>query len=121
MKDFRNLMVWRKAHELTLSAYKATTAFPKNEQFGLTSQIRRAANSIPANIAEGCGRGSDADFARFLQMAIGSASEFEYHLLLALDLNFISDAEHQSLSRRVIEIRKMLTNLVQKLKLTADN
>jgi len=120
MKDFRDLLVWRKVHELTLSAYKTTAVFPKIERFALTAQIRRVANSIPANIAEGCGRGSDADFARFLQMAIGSASELEYHLLLACDLNFISKVEHQNLSRRLIEIKKMLTYLVQKLKLTAD-
>ena len=116
MKDFRNLHVWRKAHELALSAYKATAVFPKHEQFVLTAQIRRAAISIPANIAEGCGRRSDTDFARFLQMAVGSANELEYHLLLACDLQFVSQTQHQSLSRQLIEIRRMLTGLIQKLK-----
>ena len=118
MKDFRNLEVCHRAHEFTLLAYQATVVFPKNEQFGLTSQIRRAAISIPANIAEGCGRGSDADFARFLQIAAGSANELEYHLLLACDLNFVPKTEHQNLSKRLIEIKKMLSGLIQKL--TAD-
>ncbi|MBI3935459.1 MAG: four helix bundle protein [Betaproteobacteria bacterium] len=116
MQDFRGLRVWRKAHEFVLSAYRVTAAFPREEQFALTSQIRRAATSIPANIAEGCGRGSDADFGRFLQMAIGSANELEYHLLLACDLDFISRSEHQSLAKKLIEIRKMLTSLTQKLR-----
>lgn len=115
MKDFRNLRVWRNAHELVLQVYRATGEFPKREQFALTSQIRRAANSVPANIAEGCGRSSDADFARFLRIAIGSASELEYHLLLAHDLNYFSKTEHQSLSKRLVEIKKMLTSLVRKL------
>ena len=83
MKDFRQLKVWDKSHELALSIYRATKDFPKEELYGLTSQIRRASMSIPTNIAEGCGRNTDADFARFLQMAMGSASETEYHLLLA--------------------------------------
>jgi len=83
MKDFRELKVWEKAHQLTLEVYKATTIFPKDELYGLTSQIRRACASIPANIAEGCGRRGDAEFARFLGIAMGSASELDYHLLLA--------------------------------------
>lgn len=87
MKDFRTLKVWSKAHELTLLVYKQTKTFPKEELFGLTSQIRRACSSIPANIAEGCGKGSDADFSRFLQIAFGSANELEYHFILARDLN----------------------------------
>ena len=83
MRNFRELRVWEKAHELTLQTYETTQAFPKNEIFGLTNQTRRASVSIPANIAEGCGRGSDADLARFLQISMGSASELEYQLLLA--------------------------------------
>jgi four helix bundle protein len=77
MKDFRELKVWQKSHQLTLDIYKATAPFPKDEQYGITSQIRRAAASVAANIAEGCCRGTDADFARFLQIAISSASELE--------------------------------------------
>jgi four helix bundle protein len=89
MKSFRGLKVWHSAHQLTLAVYKATAKFPKEELYALTSQMRRAASSIPANIAEGCGRGTDADFGRFLQIALGSASELEYHLLLAFDLKLL--------------------------------
>ena len=81
MKDFRSLLVWQKYRELTLQIYNETKSFPKEELFGLTSQIRRACSSIPANIAEGCGRGTDGDFQRFLQIAFGSASEVDYHLV----------------------------------------
>lgn len=116
MKNFRDLRVWRKAHELVLQAYQLTANFPKNEQFGLTSQIRRAATSIPANIAEGCGRRSDADFARFLQVAMGSACELEYHFLLACDLGFVTQTEYQKFSKQLIETKKMLSGLIQKLK-----
>ncbi len=89
MKDFRHLKVWQKSHELTLAVYKATSLFPPDELYGLRSQIRRSCASIPANIAEGCGRNADGDFARFLQIAMGSASELEYHLLLVRDLNLL--------------------------------
>jgi len=116
MQDYRKLRVWRRAHEYVLCAYRATAAFPKEEQYGLMTQVRRAAVSIPANIAEGCGRGSDADFARFLQMAIGSTNEIEYHLRLASDLEFIPKSEHQGLEKQLIEIRKMLSSLMQSLR-----
>lgn len=92
--------------------------FPKEELYGLTSQIRRACASIPANVAEGCGRGSDAEFARFLQIAMGSASELEYHLLLARDLNLLNSSDYNQLAREVTEVKRMLTSLIQKL--TAD-
>ncbi len=95
MKDFKSLKAWGKAHELTLRIYNATKSFPKDELFGLTSQLRRAGASIPANIAEGCGRNGDAELARFLSIAAGSASEVEYHLLLAHDLNYLSHAEYE--------------------------
>ena len=85
MKDFRQLKVWEKAHHLALEVYKTTATFPKEEIYGLTSQLRRASVSIPTNIAEGCGRNTNADFARFLQIAMGSASETEYELILAHD------------------------------------
>ncbi len=90
MKDFRQLKVWKKAHQLALAVYKATKGFPKEELYGLTSQIRRASMSIPTNIAEDCGQNTDAQFARFLQIAMGSASETEYLLLLSHDLGFLS-------------------------------
>lgn len=115
MKDFRELKVWQKAHGLTLAVYKVTTLFPREELYGLTSQTRRACASIPANIAEGCGRSGDAELARFLHIAMGSASELEYHLLLARDLSFVSGAHHERLSADLIEVKRMLTSLIQKL------
>ena len=89
MRDFRKIKAWEKAHELTLAIYAATLSFPKDELYGLTSQMRRSASSIPTNIAEGCGRDSEADFARFLQIAIGSTTELEYQILLSRDLKLI--------------------------------
>ncbi len=116
MKDFRKLKVWEKAHELALATYKATIPFPSSELYGLTSQIRRAASSIPANIAEGAGLGSDAELARYLQIALGSASELEYHLLLARDLELLGKQTYQDLHSQTTEIKRMLTALIQKLK-----
>ena len=116
MEDFKDLRVWAKAHELTLAVYQTTRAFPKEERYGLTSQLRRASGSIGANIAEGCGRRSDAEMRRFVQIARGSANEVEYHLLLAKDLNFLTADEHGDLEAKVLEIQRMLTSLVQSLK-----
>jgi len=116
LKGFRELKVWEKSHLLTLAVYQATSAFPKSELYGITSQIRRASASIPANIAEGCGRGSDLDFARFLQIAMGSASELEYHLLLAGDLGMLNDAACQQLGNEIVEVKRMLTSFIHKLK-----
>ena len=116
MKNFRELKVWQKAHSLTLDVYKATGQYPKNEQFGLTSQTRRAAASIPANIAEGCGRSGDAELGRFLNIAMGSASELEYHLLLGHDLEILAEQDYQKLNNDVIEIKRMLTGFIKKLR-----
>jgi four helix bundle protein len=116
MKDFKDLMVWQKSHQLTLAVYRATMGYPKHELFGLTSQTRRCSVSIPANIAEGCGRGSDADFARFLQIAMGSSSELEYHLFLAKDLGFLNEAVYAGLNLEVTAVKRMLTALLKKLK-----
>jgi len=116
VQDFRQLVVWQKAHELTLAVYRATREFPREELYGLTSQTRRASASVPANIAEGCGMGSDKLFSRHLQIALGSASELEYHLLLAHDLNLLSKSAHDRLSARTREVKKMLTSLAQKLR-----
>jgi four helix bundle protein len=116
MKDFRQLKVWEKAHRLTLDVDKATMVFPKDELYGLTSQLRRSSSSIAANIAEGCGRKGDAEFTRFLQIGMGSASETEYHLLLARDLGFLSDEEHQSLNSKVVETKRMLATLLKTLR-----
>ena len=115
MRDFRDLKVWERSHHLTLAIYKRTASFPKQEQYGLTVQLRRCSASIPANIAEGCGRSGNAELARFLRIAMGSASELEYHLLLAHDLNFLSTSDYTPLTHDVVEIKKMLTSYVQKL------
>jgi four helix bundle protein len=116
VKDFSQLKVWQKAHEMTLAVYQVTAAFPREEQYGLTRQLRRCSSSIPANLAEGCGRNGDAEFARFCSIAMGSASELEYHLLLAKDLKMIKPEDHGVLSQRATELKRMLTGLLQKLK-----
>ena len=115
MKDSRTLNVWQKSHQLTVLIYETTKSFPRDELFGLTSQIRRACSSVPANIAEGCGRASNADFSRFLQIAFGSANELDYHLLLARDLNFLNDDGYQPLYEKVMEIKRMLATLIRKV------
>jgi four helix bundle protein len=117
MKDFRTLAVWQKSHELALAIYKETKSFPKDELFGLTSQIRRASSSVSANIAEGCGRSTDADFSRFLQIAFGSVSELDCHLLLARDLDLLNTTAYESIYARVLEIRRMLSALIRKINL----
>ncbi|TKB73905.1 MAG: four helix bundle protein [Nitrospira sp.] len=116
MRDFRQLKVWEKAHKLTLAIYHATATFPQDELFGLTSQLRRAAVSIPANIAEGCGRSSEPELARFLRIALGSASELEYHIILSTDLCYLNKTVSQPLFKQVTEVKRMLTSLIQKLK-----
>ena len=109
-------MVWEKGHRLTLFIYSESYGFPKEEMYGLTSQIRRASSSIPINIAEGCGRGSDADFARFLQIAFGSASETEYLLLLCHELKYLSEGQYVELNILVQEIKKMLAKLMSTIR-----
>jgi four helix bundle protein len=116
VQDFRKLKVWSKAHVLTLDVYRASMSFPRDEIYGLTSQMRRASVSIGANIAEGACRRGDVDFARFLQMAAGSASEVEYHLLLARDLSLLEDSDYQRLSEEAVEVKRMLASLMQKLR-----
>ena len=116
MKDFRNLKVWEKSHNLVLDIYNITKVFPKVELYGLTSQIRRAAISIPTNISEGCGRSNGKDFARFMQIAMGSASELEYLIFLSSELKLIENPIYSDLNLKVIEIKKMLISLMQKLR-----
>lgn len=116
LKDFRKLKVWEKSHQLALSVYQATASFPDHERYGLTSQLRRAVVSIPTNIAEGYGRGGDAEFARFLQIASGSAAELQYQILLANELNFLDAENFERLNNDVVEVKKMLNALIQKLK-----
>ena len=116
MQSFRNLKVWEKAHAITLEIYRASRSFPKDELYGLTSQMRRASASIGANIAEGSCRKGDCEFGRFLQIAMGSASELEYHLLLARDLNLLQLLDYERLSGGIVEVKCMLASLIRSLK-----
>jgi four helix bundle protein len=118
MQDFRKLMVWQKSHALVLETYRVTADFPQAELYGLTSQIRRASASIPANIAEGCGRSGNAELGRFLQIAMGSASELHYHFILAHDLGYLTEAHYQSVEGHTIEVKQMLSSLLQKTRST---
>jgi four helix bundle protein len=108
MRNFRDLSIWLKSHLLTLNIYSSTKTYPKEELFGLVSQMRRSSSSIPTNIAEGCGRNTNPDFKRFLTIAAGSASELEYQLILSKDLKLISDSKFKELENEVTEIRKMI-------------
>lgn len=121
MQDFRNLKVWRTAHAMTLDAYDITRGFPKDELFGLTSQIRRACASIGANLAEGCGRKTDADAARLFQVAMDSASEVQYHFLLAHDLELMNHENYIRLNRQVLEVKRMLASLLVKVRASASS
>jgi four helix bundle protein len=116
VKNFRELKVWEKAHKLVIKVYGLTKKFPKEEVYGLTSQIRRSCTSIPTNIAEGCGRDSQLELTRFLVIAMGSANELEYLLLLANDLRLMEDGEHKVISNDLIEVKKMLSSFINKLK-----
>jgi four helix bundle protein len=116
MKNYRELQIWQRSHGLTLSLYHATKSFPRDEVFALTNQMRRACVSIPANIAEGCGREGDAELKRFLAIALGSACELDYHVLLASDLGHLDDAASRCLAAEIMEIRRMFGSFLQKLK-----
>jgi four helix bundle protein len=116
MRDFRGLKVWGKSHGLTLRIYELTSQFPREEIYGLTNQIRRACASIPTNIAEGCGRKSPADFARFLQIAMGSASETEYLILLAHDLKYLNASQSAELIDTIVSVKKMLTGFLRNIR-----
>ncbi len=120
MQDFKKLQVWEKSHNLTLEIYKLTSKFPREEIYGLTSQIRRACASVPTNIAEGCGRESSADFARFLQIAMGSASETEYLILLAHELKYLTVDQYTKLIGAIIPIKKMLINLQKSIRIKSQ-
>ena len=116
MRDFKKYNVWELSHTFTLKVYELTKEFPANEIYGISSQIKRASVSIPTNISEGCGRESDPDFNRFLSIALGSACEVEYLLLLAKDLNFMSTDLHKQLDTDINLIKKKIFSLKQKLK-----
>ena len=114
MRDFRNYKVWEKAHQLTLAVYAATSSFPE-ELYGLGDQMRRSCISVPANIAEGCGRDTDADLARSLQVSARSAKELEYQLLIARDLGLLESSKHAMLDVEINEVRRMLATLTNRL------
>jgi four helix bundle protein len=113
--DFHQLLVWQKAHRLTLAVYRATSTFPKQEMFGLTSQMRRASSSIPANIAEGTARGGDREFLGFLRIAVGSAAELEYYTLLAHELNYVSEDDNNLICNLTSEVKRMLHRLLDRI------
>ncbi len=120
MKNFRNIKAWHRAHELTLEIYKISKSFPKEELYGLTSQIRCAVTSIPTNIAEGCGRSTDVELARFIDIALGSASEVEYHLLLVCDLGYITVEDYEALSAEIVGTKRMLTIFAKTVRRTTN-
>ncbi len=115
MEDFKDLVVWQKSHQLALDVHQRTHFFPREELFGLTGQMRRSASSIPANLAEGCGRRSDGELLRFVQIARGSASELEYHLLFARDVGLLKADEFGDFDLRTQEVQRMLASLAQRL------
>jgi four helix bundle protein len=112
MQDFRNLKVWQKAHALTLAVYKVTSAFPNDERFGLTIQLRRTAAAIPIALVDACGREGNLEFRKTLYLAMSSSSQLEYQLLLAHDLAYLPDPEHTRLTADVVEVKRMITGLI---------
>ena len=115
MQDFRRLQVWQKAHALAIDVFRVTGAFPRRVGVPLVNQLRRAALSVPANIAEGAGKATSAEFHRFLQIAMGSASEAEYHLLVARDLGALNNELFDDLCHRMVEVRRMLVGLAKRV------
>ena len=116
MQNFKDLKVWEKAHLFTLSIYNVTKSFPREEIYSLTNQLRRAASSIPANIAEGCGKNSKADLANFLNISLGSANEAEYFLILSKDLNYLPLLLFNELDDTINQIKAILISLIQKVR-----
>lgn len=116
MQNYKDLLVWQKAHTFTLKVYKAVAKFPKEEVYALTSQLKRASYSIPSNIAEGCGRSTQNDLARFLNISLGSANEVDYFILLSLELNYLEKEEADELSSSINEIKAMLISLIQRVR-----
>jgi four helix bundle protein len=118
MRNYEELRCWKAAHTLTLNVYRETSKFPSDERLGLSAQIRRACVSIGSNIAEGAGRSTDADFARFLDIAIGSCSEVHYQLRISADLNYIHQSTFESLGDNANHVRRSLFNLTTALRQT---
>jgi four helix bundle protein len=115
LRNYRDLQVWDKAHKLTLDLYRVSREFPREETYGITSQLRRAAVSVGANLAEGCGRRTSNELARFVKIAMGSASELDYHLLLCRDLGFMNEGDFTRTSSDLTEVRKMLTSFLNRV------
>src|SRR5688500_15697431 len=115
MRNFQELSIWQRSHALTLKIYHYSQTFPKEEVYGLISQMRRSSASIPTNIAEGCGRNSNAEMKRFLIIATGSASELEYLLILSKDLQYLSETSCKELQTELIEVRKMIYAFIKYL------
>jgi four helix bundle protein len=116
MRNFKDLEVWEEAHKIALTIYKLTKNFPKEEVYGITSQLRRSGLSVPTNIAEGCGRGSQAELKRFCDIVMGSASEVEYLLLFCRDLGLIEESSYSEINEQLITLKKRLNAFIQKLK-----
>lgn len=116
MQNFKDLLIWQEAHQLTLKIYESSKSFPKEETFGITSQLRRAAVSISCNVAEGCGRYTAKDFANFLQIALGSTNETDYLTLLAKDLSYLSEDQYFNLQEQLNKVRAMNINLIEKVR-----
>lgn len=117
MQNYKELQVWKKSHEITLEIYKITKVFPKEELFGLVSQLRRSSVSVPTNIAEGSGRFTQKDFASFLQISLGSCQEVEYLILLSKEINYIKETDFNQLEKSIGEIKAMLISLIKKVRL----
>ena len=115
MRNFRKYKVWELGHEVTLDVYKLSNEFPKDERFGITSQMRRCSSSVPANIAEGCGRETEKEFKRFLVIANGSATKLEYFLILITDLKFAEQESVDKLVEKVDQLKRSLNRLIGKL------
>jgi four helix bundle protein len=113
MRNYRDLQVWKKAHDLTLELYRVSQRFPREEMYGITGQLRRAAVSIGANLAEGYGRRTSNELARFVRVAMGSASELDYHILLCRDIGLMSSDAFSISTAKLTEVRKMLTSFLQ--------
>ncbi|MES2331912.1 MAG: four helix bundle protein [Bacteroidota bacterium] len=116
MQNYKDLKVWEKSHLFTLKTYQETKSFPKEELYSLTNQLRRCAASIPANIAEGCGKKSNQELAHYLNIALGSSNESEYFLLLAKDLNYLSIEKYEILNQLINEVKGMLIALISKVR-----
>jgi len=116
MQNYRKLKIWERSHSLVLEIYRLTRAFPKEEIFGITAQLRRAASSVPANIVEGSARSSDPDFSRFLNIALGSLNELDYFLMLSRDLSYLDNKCHLQLQESIDHLRKMMISMITRLK-----